>query len=240
MRILGELVQGVLVGRLNRFVVEVKFGHDRIHAHLRDPGRLKELLVPGAEILLRKKARPVKLMYEVLAVKHGDLWVFVNSGFHSDLAEEIIERGLISGLRGCSVVKREVRVGDSRIDFLLDCNDVDLYMEVKGCTLVVNNYALFPDAPTLRGRKHILELIDIVKRGGRAAVLFLVMRPDASYLVPNVKTDPKFSEALIIAKNVGVKLYAYTFQFDGKTISPIREIDVVTNNLEEIMKKLPF
>jgi len=98
---------------------------------------------------------------------------------------------------------------------------------VKGCTLVENGYGMFPDAPTERGEKHIRELIKAKREGYDAAILFVVMRPDANLVIPNMRTDIKFAKAVRDARSVGVKFFAYSFFFDGRELHPFREIKVL-------------
>ena len=177
--------------------------------------------------MLRRRKRPGKTKFEVIGIKYKGNWVLVNSGFHSDLAAELIESGKFKEMSSCKIVRREVKLGKSRIDFLLKTDDSLCYLEVKGCTLVENGYGIFPDAPTERGTRHINELIRAVELGYRAAILFVVMRMDANLVIPNVWTDIKFVTAMKYAKSVGVDMYAYSFFFDGRTISPFREIKVL-------------
>ena len=238
MHVIGEKVVGKFIRRVNRFVVEVELGNGKVLAHLRDPGRLKELLVSSAEIMLRKKERPIKLGYEVLAVKKGKDWMLVNSALHPRLTEELIDMKIIRGLERCRVKRRELKYGSSRIDFLLDCNGKNMFLEVKGCTLIIDGIALFPDAPTKRGRRHVKELMKAAREGYKAAVLFLVMKGDAKYLIPNMETDPEFASELKRARENGVELHAYTFTFDGEEIKPVKEIEVRVDGVEDLIPKL--
>jgi len=198
----GELLTGTFVERLNRFVVLVKIGGELKKAHLSDTGRLRELLTPSSPLLLAPNPKG-KLDCKVVAVKKSDEWILINTQVHSKIAQKLIEEGYL-GFRPKEVL-REVKVGKSRIDFLID---KDFYLEVKGCNLVVNGTCLFPDAPTERGRKHLEELIALKRKGYRAGVLFLAFRR-CSELRPNSKTDPAFSEAFERAKASGVEFFAF-------------------------------
>jgi sugar fermentation stimulation protein A len=214
--IIKDLIQGRFVERPNRFIVifEIKKGSPEI-AHLRDPGRLKELLIPGVKLLIRK-ALPNpkrKTKYDVIAVFNENIWVLINSGFHSDIAEELIESNLITEVSDYSVHRREYAYGKSRIDFILKNQDqVKMLLEVKGCTLVENGLAKFPDAPTIRGKKHLEELSHSMDDGFEAAVLFLIIRNDALKFTPNKPMDPDFTAALIEANRRGVHIIAYSFR----------------------------
>ncbi|MCD6515587.1 MAG: DNA/RNA nuclease SfsA [Candidatus Odinarchaeota archaeon] len=229
MKINERLIIGRLIRRLNRFVLQVEVNGNMENSHLRDPGRLKELMIPGNKVLLKVREKTTaKTKFEVIAIRSNNIWVFVNSGFHSKIARELILSGRIKDFKGCHILKSEVIYGNSRIDFLLKHKDGQLcYLEVKGCTLVENGYGMFPDAPTERGEKHIRELIKAKREGYDAVILFVVMRPDANLVIPNMRTDIKFAKAVRDARSVGVKFFAYSFFFDGRELHPFREIKVV-------------
>ncbi len=223
-----ELGSGRFLRRLNRFLVQLDTLTGERRCHLRDPGRLSELLVPGATVVFKERrgSSGRKTDCEVLLVWDGKVWTVVNSGLHSTLAEEVLRSSFLPELSGFTKLRREVRFGDSRVDFLLEGVTTTL-LEVKGCTLVRNGKALFPDAPTERGRRHILNLIKALEGGYRTAVLFLVMRPDASEFSPNRETDPLFFEALRRAVERGVEVYALNFAYRDRRIFPVRRIPVV-------------
>lgn len=212
---LANLILGKFVERPNRFLVifEKDKGKTREMAHLRDPGRLKELLLPGVKLLLREvELNPNrKTKYDVIAVFNGKIWILINSGFHSDIAEDLIDSGLIKELTSYSVGRREFSYGNSRIDFLLDSDEGQMLLEVKGCTLVEDGVAKFPDAPTVRGKKHLDELVDSLEDGYKSSVLFLILREDAKEFRPNMEMDPDFTSALKNAGTGGVQIFAYTF-----------------------------
>jgi sugar fermentation stimulation protein A len=216
--LITNLILGKFIERPNRFLVVFETDKEpeiTLKAHLRDPGRLKELLFPGARILVRK-ARPNpkrKTHYDVIAVFDQNIWVLINSGFHSDIAADLIESGLIKELAGYTIQRREFTYGKSRIDFLLkNTENNKMLLEVKGCTLVEEGIAKFPDAPTLRGKKHLEELTHARNEGFESAVLFLVIRDDAMKFTPNINMDPDFSAALDKAKKNGVFILIYSFK----------------------------
>ncbi len=223
----GHLGHGRFRSRPNRFTVVLDTLTGERRCHLRDPGRLTEILIPGARtIFLERKGPGRKTDCEVLAVWSGSWWTVVNSGLHTPLATELIRSGAVPELPTQAPIRREVRFGDSRVDLMLATSPPTL-VEVKGCTLVIDGVALFPDAPTERGTRHVLNLIRAVHSGMRAAVLFLVMRPDAERLEPNEETDPKFAEALRAASRKGVALLAHRFRLRGRVIEPAGWIPVV-------------
>jgi sugar fermentation stimulation protein A len=219
----NPLVAARFVARPNRFIVRAALENRRtIEAHLADPGRLRELLVPGAELRLRPapdgSARRTR--FTVALVRAPDptgVWVSVDTMLPNRLAEDLLWKGRVRGVGRCRSVRREVTRGKSRFDFLvLPRRGREMYVEVKSVTLVMGGEARFPDAPTKRGARHVRELTEIVNDGGRAMVLFLVQRRDASRVAPNPATDPDFAEALATARRVGVLLRAARFRLDAR------------------------
>jgi sugar fermentation stimulation protein A len=235
--IIKTLITGKFVDRPNRFTVTFQRGNKLENAHLRDPGRLKELLTPDADLLLRHalKLGNRKTKYDVIGVLKGSLWILINSGFHSDIAADLIGSQIIDEFNGYSVLKREYTYGKSRIDFLLeDKNGENMLVEVKGCTLVEDGHALFPDAPTLRGKRHVEELMSAKKEGLSASILFLIMCENAVEFSPNFKMDPAFSTALKTAYQNGVNVIAYSFKNNFKKesleIIPLRKVKISFKN----------
>lgn len=230
--IIQDILSGTFQERPNRFTVRFEADGKSELAHLRDPGRLKELLIPGVSLLIRpaKNTAHRKTRYDVMAVCKDGGWVLINSGLHSDLAAELIEADLIGEFSDYKIKKREFTYGKSRIDFLLSGVQDDLLLEVKGCTLVEKGLARFPDAPTLRGKKHVEELIKAKKEGLNAAVLFLITREDALIFSPNWEMDLDFSSALALAYQEGVKVIAFSFKilFNGYNleIKPFRQVNI--------------
>lgn len=235
-----KLIEGNFISRPNRFVVEFENKDIKDLAHLKDPGRLKELLYPGAKLLLRKASNPNrKTKYDIIATIKDDLIVLINSGFHSDIAQELIESGLIDELNDYKIIRREFSYGESRIDFLLkkayveydykkELSKEDMLLEVKGCTLVENQHALFPDAPTTRGKRHLDELIKAKNENINATVLFLILKEDAEKFSPNFKTDPDFSNTLKEAQENGVNIVPFVFKIkrnkNGIKIEPLKRV----------------
>ncbi len=235
--IIKKIITGKFVDRPNRFTVTFQRGGKLENAHLRDPGRLKELLTPDADLLLRHalKLGNRKTKYDVIGVLKGDMWVLINSGFHSDIAADLIGSQIIGEFKGYSILKREFTYGKSRIDFLLtNQNEEKMLVEVKGCTLVENGLALFPDAPTLRGKRHVEELISAKKDGLNASILFLIFCEDAVEFSPNFKMDPEFSTALKTAYQNRVNVVTYSFknnlEKEGLEITPLKRIKVSFKN----------
>jgi len=197
-------MKGTFISRPNRFVGEIEYKQKIETAHIRDPGRLKELLIKGVDVLFTYSKG--KLKYYIKAVRADSEWVLIDSALHSNLAQKSFQ--YISDFNNIKNVKREVPIGKSRIDFMLD----GIPLEVKGCTLVKDGVALFPDAPTERGTRHVEE---IIKHNG--IILILVLRK-AREFAPNWKTDPKFSERLSEARKKSIKIIPIQISFDGRVI----------------------
>jgi sugar fermentation stimulation protein A len=213
------LLPAFFVGRPNRFIVEAVLEDGRrVRAHLADPGRLRELLLPGAPL----RIRPVppdpgrKTRFTVALVRSPEpprAWVSVDTGLANRLAEGLLRRGGVRGLGSRWELQREVRRGNSRFDFLLTRRNEELLVEVKSVTLVERGIARFPDAPTARGARHVRELSEVARAGGRALILFIVQRSDARAVTPNPTTDPLFATELAAARRAGVLLRAASFHF---------------------------
>lgn len=216
-RTAAALVPAFFLSRPNRFVVEAVVATGRkVRAHLADPGRLRELLIPGAPLRLRPVAADVarKTRFTVALVRSPEpprAWVSVDTLLPNRLAEDLIRRGRIRGIGKGWDLRREVVHGRSRFDFLLSGSGREMLAEVKSVTLVEDGVARFPDAPTERGARHVRELERFVRDGGRALVLFIVQRGDARAVRSNPRTDPRFSETLASARQAGVLLRAAAF-----------------------------
>ena len=209
MRFEGSLIPATLRARPNRFlgVVQVHGGETR--CFIPNPGRMAELLYPGARVyLIEKKSESRKTSYDLVAVDLDGTLVSVDSRVPNKVVAEAVEADLISEFRGLHIEKREYTFGDSRLDFLLRGSSGQLLLEVKGCTLVRDGTGLFPDAPTIRGSRHLRNLVaDLAS--GRASAFFLIQRPDAVALRPNDATDPEFGRNLREAAGRGVEIYAF-------------------------------
>ncbi len=197
--------------RLNRFVAEVSLGGEIVLAHVPSSGRLGELFLPGAEVWLQPAASPRrKTAYTLKLVRAaGGVLVAIDTQLTNRLVGAGLRAGRFAPWQTYPNVRAEVRRGDSRLDFLLTDGERRCWVEVKSVTLVENSVALFPDAPTARGRRHLAELTAARQAGDAACVLFLVQREDGRFLAPNACTDPAFAGALWHAQAAGVVVLAY-------------------------------
>ncbi len=215
--------EGILKARPNRFLAIIDIEQDgkilkEQKVHVRDPGRLKELLYPGNKVLVRHRTgENRKTKWEIIAAWDNN-WVLINSGYHREISEAILNNPKISPFGKLDGLRAEVTVGHSRLDFMLEKDNTQIALEIKGCTLELDNVALFPDAPTERGARHVQTLIDIVTKGQKAAMMILVLRPDAKYFRPNHSTDPKVAEIFWKARNAGVQIYPVKLSYEDGAI----------------------
>jgi len=227
LRLPDFLVKGVFLERTNRFVCWVEVEGRTEKAHLANSGRLKELLVPGRPVYLEESFSPHRRThYDMLLIALDNTVVSVDARLPNDLVEEGLRQGILEPFKRYSQIRREVTFGHSRLDFLLQNNGQCCYVEVKSITLVEHGKGLFPDAPTERGRQHLLSLIQARKDGHQAAIVFVVQRPDVTGFSPNDKTDPAFGLALREAHKAGVGIYAYRCTVTLREIRIEKEIPV--------------
>lgn len=223
----GEYREAVFIERPNRFLAVVDLGGRSERAHVPDPGRLRELLVPGAELRLRAAPAPGRrTAWDVIGVRCPQGWVNIDSRLPNLLFAEALREGRLEEFpAGCSI-QAEPRFGASRLDFLLECGGPSCLVEVKGCTLVVDGLALFPDAPTIRGSRHLEELIKAKAAGYRACVVMVVKHPGGEAFAPKEDTDPLFAATLRRAAAAGVEVLAYLAPWRGKRIQLERRLGV--------------
>jgi len=201
--------KAVFIERPNRFIVRcITDELGELDAHLPNPGRLWELLLPGVTLYLYPTIDPDraspsrrKTRFTVLAVQREDYPVFLHTHITNQVAKNLIETGAIPSLEGAEVIGQEVARGRSRFDLLLRHHGKELYLEVKSCTLFGNGVAMFPDAVTQRGRRHLLELAHMGSAGIASAVLFIVHYPRVRWFMPDFHTDYDFSTTFLEAKD---------------------------------------
>lgn len=175
---------------------------------------MHELLTPGTEVILKEVVKENrKTDYDLIGVFYNGQMVSVDSRVPNKLVLEALKNGDIEELSEYKIIKPEYGYGHTRFDFFLANEHRRCLLEVKSCTLVKDGVALFPDAETERGRRHVRDLVKAKKEGYRACVLFIVQRTDARVFAPNDETDPEFGKVLRDAAVEGVELYAYYSEF---------------------------
>lgn len=188
------LVRATFQERPNRFVVRCDLAGRPVAAYLPNPGRLWELLLPGRTLLLAPRPPGGALSHTAVAVEREGIPLFLHTHWNNAVAAALIARRRIPGLEDAAILRAEARVGHSRFDFLLARGGKPFYLEVKSCTLVSGRIAMFPDAVTERGRRHLAELAALNRAGTACGVLFLVHWPRARWFLPDYHTDPAFAE----------------------------------------------
>ena len=204
----GEIVRGRFLARPNRFIARVETEEGEVICHVKNTGRCRELLVPGAPVYLEKAGNSGrKTPYDLIAVEKGPLLINMDAQAPNRVFREWAEAGhFLPCLRS---VRGEVKYGASRLDFCLETEGGVMFIEIKGVTLEENGEVRFPDAPTERGVKHLEELIRAVEEGYAAGVFFVIQMKGPSRFRPNDRTHPAFGETLRRAAERGVSVYAY-------------------------------
>lgn len=230
--ILGDdLMAGVFVRRVNRFLGVIAIDGRETDVHIANSGRMRELFRPGAPVWVKPAPGPHrKTQFDLALVEADGVLVSADTRLPNALVAEAAGAGRLDGLAGYPEIRRESTFGDSRLDLRLrrpasasaptrECSPAnerppapaadECLVEVKSVTLVVGGVGLFPDSPTVRGVKHLQSLMRAVADGYRAAVVFIVQRPDASAFAANDPADPPLAAALRQAVAAGVEAYAY-------------------------------
>ena len=210
MKFKTELVHGTLIQRYKRFLTDVKLDDGTtVTAHCTNSGTMKSCLENGAEVYLtpvNDPKRRTKFTWEMIKI-NGD-WVGINTGIPNILAYEAILNDEIPELGGYTHVQREVKFGDSRFDVFAENEKEKCFVEVKNVTLKEGNYALFPDAVTVRGLKHLKTLMEVKAQNMRAVMLYVVQRSDVEVFAPATNIDPAYAVALKAAVEAGVEVFA--------------------------------
>lgn len=210
-----KIVTAEFISRPNRFVAQVLLDGKEVSVHVKNTGRCRELLLHGAEVFLEdftERRGKRKLLYDIVAVKKGELLINMDSQAPNKVAGEALESGkiVLPGMGKLTVIRPEKVYGDSRFDFYLeDENGKKAFAEVKGVTLEDNGIAAFPDAPTQRGVKHINELVSAVENSYCAYIIFVIQMKGMKLFTPNDVTHKAFGDALRQAAGKGVKVLAY-------------------------------
>ncbi|MGQ9693167.1 MAG: DNA/RNA nuclease SfsA [Thermodesulfobacteriota bacterium] len=226
--IFKRIEKAKFLNRLNRFVIQCLAKGKKIKVFLPNPGRLWELLLPGVTVYFEKSPNiNRKLPFTAIAIEREMYPVFINTQLTNYFVELLIQNDLIPGLEGARVQQREYSWGRSRFDFLLNKKEREIILEVKSCTLYGKYVAMFPDAVTRRGKKHIQELRELAKQGKAGAILFLIFSPTAQYFLPDYHTDPEFAQELFQAKEeISIFPVAIKFQKHFSKISQVRTLPV--------------
>lgn len=205
----SHIRKGEFLRRPNRFIAHVLLNGEEVICHVKNTGRLKELLLPGATVFLEESDNTArKTRFDLVAVMRGDAVVNIDSQAPNQAVGDWLRKGGL--FEDVSHVKAETRYGASRFDFYIEsASGRKAFLEVKGVTLLQDGVARFPDAPTTRGIKHIEELVKCMEDGYEAYILFLLEMKGSRWMEPNDATHPAFGKALREAAAIGVKVLAY-------------------------------
>ena len=221
-----SVISGRFISRPNRFIAYVETAEGIQTVHVKNTGRCRELLIPGATVYLERGANPNrKTAYDLIAVDKGGLLINMDAQAPNRVFEEWAAQG--GFVPGVTAVKREYVFGDSRLDFCLETERGLHLVEVKGVTLEENGEARFPDAPTERGVKHIRELQRAVEMGLDASLCFVVQMKFARSVAPNDATHPAFGQALREAAARGVNVCAVACRVTPESLSVCGSVPVI-------------
>ena len=198
----NNITHGIFHSRPNRFIAKVYVDDVLETMHVKNTGRCRELLLPGAEVILEVADNPArKTKYDLIAVyKEGLGLVNIDSQLCNKVAGEWL------ATKDYDIIKPEYTYGASRMDFYMEKNGDKYLMEVKGCTLEIDGIGYFPDAPTKRGVKHLKELKAAVEQGFHCCIAFVIPMEGVTEVRANVATHKEFGEALEEAKKAGVEV----------------------------------
>lgn len=208
----SQLLSGRLLRRYKRFLADIELADGTVvTAHCPNSGSMTGCAAPGSPVMLSVSNKPSrKLPYTWELVKADGVWVGINTSLTNRLAREGIENGTVRDLSGYDCVRGEVPYGEhSRLDFMLSGDKGNCFVEVKNVTLIDGKQALFPDAVTTRGQKHLRDLMEIVADGKRGVIFFVVQRSDAESVSPADDIDPEYGRLLRLAVASGVEAIAY-------------------------------
>jgi sugar fermentation stimulation protein A len=227
MRFTSPLVQGTLIKRYKRFLADVQMeSGEIITVHCPNTGTMLSCSTPGSQVCLSRSDNPKrKYPFTLEMVKDNSTWVGVNTARTNKLVAEALKKGQIAEFQDISEIKSEIKTSDhTRLDLQVSHGSSSTVIEVKNCSLAIDRCAMFPDAVTVRGTKHLHELIRLTEEGQRACIFFLVQRMDADRFSPASQIDSIYSEALLQAAEAGVMLLVYQAEVSPEGIDVVRPL----------------
>lgn len=221
-----HIKEGTFISRPNRFIANVVVDDKPEVAHVKNTGRCKELLIEGATIYLQEHENTSrKTKWSLINVKKEGQLINMDSQAPNKVFHEFLKEGKL--FKDIKFIKPEYTYKNSRIDFYLETNNSKILIEVKGVTLEENRIAMFPDAPTERGVKHVFELSSAVEEGFKAYIVFVIQMSQIDYFTPNIKTHKEFGDALRHAASKGVKILAFDCNVTEESLKIKDKIAVV-------------
>ena len=226
----GKIIEGRFLSRPNRFIAFCEIDGAVETVHVKNTGRLKELLVPGAQVYLELSDKPErKTRFSLVTVQEGKRLVNIDSNAPNRVVEEAVKSGALKlpGMPRVDLVKSEHGYGKSRFDLYLEGGGRKAFMEIKGVTLEKDGVAMFPDAPTLRGAKHVHELISARNEGYLAYLLFLIQMKGVRCFTPNDEMHRVFGDAVRLAAENGIHVLAYDCHVEPDSLTIADPVKVV-------------
>ena len=225
----GNFIEGIFLNRPNRFIAEVDVNGKVVICHVKNTGRMTEILTPGKKCyIMEAKNLNRKTKYDLISIEHAGIIVNLDSQIPNKIIADGFLNSEIRGWENPDGILREVAVGKSRLDMKVVKGERQLFVEVKGVDLIKNkNHAMFPDAVTVRGTRHLRELEEIVKLGFDAMVIFLIAREDAIDFRPHYEMDPVFSDTFYEVLKTGVEARAYLTNVGYNFIELGKEIPIL-------------
>lgn len=208
-----QAVTARFLRRVNRFIADIELSDGQVvQAHLANTGRMQELLRPGVAALVRPAKNPArKTAWDLLAVDHGGSWVCLAAAWANDFMREWLSKGRIAGFYDWKQIEWEKKIGNSRFDFAVTLQSGERWLlEVKSVNCVIDGHALFPDAPTTRGRRHVEELLALREEGWNVGVFFVTMGQPVVDVGFNAENDPEFARVMQRAIAEGADVRAFS------------------------------
>jgi len=225
-----KLEPGILIRRYKRFLADVRLENEKtLTVHCPNSGSMLGCSDPGSPVMLSRSDNPHrKYSHTLEMVQSGLTWIGVNTSLTNRLVREALENGTVDDFGRPETISPEVKTSaNTRLDFLLEKQGKKVFLEVKNCSLAEKRVAMFPDAVTARGTKHLHELAALKKQGHRAAVLFCVQRQDADVFRPAAEIDPLYAETLFSVAAEGVFVLAYQAEVNPREIRITRKLPVL-------------
>jgi sugar fermentation stimulation protein A len=224
-----QLIPAILVRRYKRFLADVELVSGKpLTVHCPNTGSMLDCSEPGSPVMISRSDNPArKYPHTLEMVQAGSVWVGVNTSLTNKLVREALDKKVVKEFGRLDSIAQEVKTSaHTRLDFLLEREGTRIYMEVKNCSLAENRAAMFPDAVTARGTKHLHELAALKEKGHKAAVLFCVQRGDADHFQPAAHIDPVYAETLVNVASEGVMVLAYQAVVSPLEITITRKLPV--------------
>jgi len=222
-----NIYEGIFLERTNRFIAKVNINNKIETVHVKNTGRCKEILIPDTKVYLEKSDNPNrKTKYSLISVYKKDVLINIDSQVPNQVVFEALKNNEIESIKDVVYAKREKTYGNSRFDIYYETKTESGFIEVKGVTLEENKIAKFPDAPTIRGTKHINELIKATKEGYKCYILFLIQLKGCKMFISNKEMDPIFARTLKKAKSKKVNILCYDSIVTKDKIIMNKKIDI--------------